>query len=200
MGYPPTTRLPLLTEKNLMTFYNIFAAEHDSIRELLLVLTIICNSIEAGRRVDMCHLDKLHNFIALFIDQYHHRKEDDLLLPAMEAAGFPRYGGMLDAISLDHEMARHYLEGMRQAVAAFRTGDQTALNTFAAQARKYIAITQYNLEQENRLLFLLADRRLTPQQKAQLSHDIDAWDIIPPEEIARQHSSLDFLKGQYLTE
>jgi hemerythrin-like domain-containing protein len=183
-----------------MTVFNTFEEEHDSIRELLIVLTIICNSLDAGRRVESCHLDKLHEFIALFIDKYHHLKEDDLLLPAMEMAGFPRYGGMLDAISLDHQMARKYLQGMRQALESLRTGDQAALEKFVIQARKYVEITQYNLEQENRLLFLLADRRLSPQQKEKLSHDIESWDIVAPEELARQHSSLDFLKNQYLHE
>jgi hemerythrin-like domain-containing protein len=183
-----------------MSLFNTFEEEHDSIRELLIVLTVICNSISAGRMVELCHLDKLNEFISLFIDKYHHRKEDYLLLPAMEMAGFPRYGGMLDAISLDHQMARQYLEGMRQALEALRTGDQAALAKFVAQARKYIEITQYNIEQENRLLFLLADRRLSLQQKEKLSHDIDSWDIIGPEELAQQHSSLDFLKDLYINE
>ncbi len=55
---------------------------------------------------------------------------------------------MLDAISLDHQMARQYLEEMRQALETLRTGNQAALIKFVAHARKYIEITQYNLEQK----------------------------------------------------
>jgi hemerythrin-like domain-containing protein len=183
-----------------MSLFKAFEEEHDSIRELLIVLTVICNGIDAGRTVELCHLDKLNEFISLFIDKYHHQKEDHLLLPAMEMAGFPRYGGMLDAIALDHQLARQYLEEMHQALEAWRLGDQAALVKFVGPARKYIEITQYNLEQENHLLFHLADRRLSLHQKEKLTHDIDAWDIIGPEELARQHSSLDFLKNLYIYE
>ncbi len=55
----------------------------------------ICNSIDAGRIVELCHLNKLNKFISLFIDKNHHSKEDNLLLPAMEMAGFPGMGGCL---------------------------------------------------------------------------------------------------------
>ena len=72
-------------------------------------------------------------FIATFADHNHHGKEEDILFPAMEKAGFPRDGGPVGVMLMEHTQGREYVGAMRLAVARLKNGSPVAAeNEFLA--------------------------------------------------------------------
>ncbi len=71
----------------------------------------------------------------MFADQCHHGKEEDLLFPAMEAAGIPRESGPIGVMLEEHNIGRQYVRGMAEAVSGYRAGETQAGRAFAQNAK-----------------------------------------------------------------
>lgn len=80
--------------------------EHSGIKSMLDILAKVCDRLESGERVDQRHLDKILEFLNVFVDKSHHAKEEDILFPAMERAGIPREGGPIGVMFAEHRLGR----------------------------------------------------------------------------------------------
>jgi len=88
-------------------------AEHEKILILLGILKRICAELEAKRDINLLYLGQVIEFIKIFVDKFHHGKEEDLLFPAMRKAGVRREPGPIGELMIDHSRAA--LRGHRQA-------------------------------------------------------------------------------------
>lgn len=142
--------------------------EHEAILRLIGVLTEIAGRLETGMPVDPDDLDQSLEFIRVFADKCHHAKEEGLLFPEMEKAGVPRDRGPLGVMLAEHELGRKHVEAMARAIPGIRTGDEHAAAAFAAAARGYGDVLVQHIAKEDRVLYPMADARLTEDQQAAL--------------------------------
>jgi hemerythrin-like domain-containing protein len=143
--------------------------EHQAILLMIRILEKIGQKLEAGERVDVSHLEKAVDFIKGFADKCHHAKEEDLLFPAMEKAGIPRTGGPLGVMLNEHVAGRGFVKGMTDAIAGLKKGDKAAGRLFAENAGKYGALLSQHIFKEDRILYPMADARLSAEEQAELS-------------------------------
>ena len=71
----------------------ILIDEHRVIERVLAVLEKAADRLEVDQGVQADYFLNAAEFIKGFADGCHHRKEEGVLFPAMEAAGIPRQGG-----------------------------------------------------------------------------------------------------------
>ncbi len=142
--------------------------EHNGIKRMLRVLGVISARLEAGERVDPSDLDQIIEFIQVFADKCHHGKEEDLLFKAMERAGIPGEGGPIGVMLAEHKIGRGYVKGMSEAAAAYRAGQPGAGVAFAENARNYVALLSQHIAKEDGVLYVMADRALSPHIQAEL--------------------------------
>ncbi len=142
--------------------------EHNGIKRMLRVLEVISGKLDAGERVDPNDLDHIVEFIQIFADKCHHGKEEDLLFKAMEHAGIPCEGGPIGVMLEEHRLGRGYVKGMSEAAAAYRSNQNGAGATFAQNARNYVALLSQHIAKEDGILYVMADRVLTPRTQADL--------------------------------
>ncbi|MBM4388754.1 MAG: hemerythrin domain-containing protein, partial [Deltaproteobacteria bacterium] len=71
----------------------LLSQDHQVILQMLKVIEGMAKRIGSGQDVEIEHLDGVVEFIRAFADKCHHAKEENLLFPAMEAAGIPKDGG-----------------------------------------------------------------------------------------------------------
>ena len=174
--------------------------EHEGIKLMMRILEKLSEKLEAGEDVDAEHLEKIVEFFRIFADRCHHGKEEDILFPAMEAAGIPKEGGPIGVMLLEHDQGRGYVKGMADATAKYKAGDRKAAPVIASNARNYIALLTQHIEKENRVLFPMADSHLSAEKQESI---FEAFEKIEVEKIGvgkheEFHHLLDNLSAVYL--
>jgi hemerythrin-like domain-containing protein len=151
--------------------------EHEGIKLMMHILGKLSGKLEAGEEVDPEHLEKIIEFFRVFADKCHHGKEEDLLFPALEAAGIPREGGPIGAMLLEHDKGRGYIKGMAGAVAKYKGGDPKAAPVIASNARNYIALLTEHIEKENTVLFPMADSHISAEKQESMFEEFEKIEV-----------------------
>lgn len=139
--------------------------EHQGILLMLAILEKVCERMDAGKDADPDHVDRILEFLKVFVDQCHHAKEEDCLFPAMEAAGVPREGGPIGAMLAEHVTGRERIRGMFEAAGSLRRGDRSGAARFTENARSYIELLRSHIDKEDAVLYPIADARLSPEKQ-----------------------------------
>ncbi len=175
--------------------------EHEGIKMALAVLDRLANEIEADRAVSLDDLEQIVDFLKTFVDRCHHGKEEDLLFPALEAAGVPKENGPIGAMLADHTRGREYVRAMNDALAGVGAGAPADRKAFAVAAQGYARLLSDHIEKENNVLFVMAERQLPPEEHTRLAEGFERieQERIGPGVHERYHSMLDRLHDKYLT-
>ncbi len=173
--------------------------EHGGIKIMLRILEQVCRQLEAAGNLNKGHFEGILEFLSVFVDMCHHGKEEELLFPALIAAGVPKEGPVAVLLH-EHEMGRNYVKAMSQAHAAYLAGDRSSSKDIARNARGYIALMKDHIEKENKVLFVTADSRLSEKTQNQL---FEGFEKIEAERIGvgrheEFHDLLEKLSGIYL--
>ena len=122
---------------------------------MLGVMRALATRIEAGGPVPVAELTGILDFLKIFVDKCHHGKEEDILFPALEAAGMPREGGPIGIMLHEHVLGRGLIRDMDAALAG--SADP---RSFVAPALDYIELLTQHIAKENSVLLPIAERLL----------------------------------------
>ena len=142
----------------------VLRKEHEAIVKMLAVTEEVARRLAAGEHVAAETLAGLLEFFRLFADKCHHGKEEDLLFPQLEKKGMPRAGGPLAVMLAEHEQGRALIR-------------QMAGPAWAAAARAYASLLHAHIEKENHVLFVMAERMLTPSEQAELAEGFEKIEV-----------------------
>ena len=175
--------------------------EHQAVKMTLRVLETLCGKMEQhGEAVDVHHIDQLLEFFSVFVDQCHHGKEEELLFPALEAAGVAREGGPIGVMLEEHERGREYVREMKSMLSEYRAGAASGASGFIGEARGYIYLLNQHIDKEDNVLFPLAERQLSEAKKAELAGGFEKIEVdkIGVGRHEAFHKILDQLERAYL--
>ena len=148
---------------------NILMDEHKVIERVIAVLEIAAGKLSAGQPVRPGFFIDASDFIKGFADGCHHKKEEGVLFPAMEAAGVPRDGGPIGVMLGDHEAGRLFNRNMREAAERLATGDKSAGAEIERNALGYARLLRQHIQKENMVLFPMADRVIPVEKQSQVT-------------------------------
>jgi hemerythrin-like domain-containing protein len=141
--------------------------EHEGFRIMLGILEKVCEKLETAGSINKEHFDGILEFLQVFVDKCHHGKEEELLFPALVAAGIPEEGPI--AVMLrEHEMGRGYVRAMSRSYSAYMTGDRSLSKEIIQNGHGYIDLLKSHIEKENNVLFVMADDRLSEKKQEEL--------------------------------
>lgn len=174
--------------------------EHRAVQQAMAILDAICRQIEEGEPFETEHLEQLLDFIRVFTDKCHHGKEEDILFPAMEAAGVPKEAGPIMVMLHEHETMRGYIRGFAEALEQYKGGDESAAEQIVQNVRAYLQWLEGHIDKEENILFSIADAHLDAQQQEQLFREFQE---LEEERIGQGvheqfHETLHTLKDIYL--
>jgi hemerythrin-like domain-containing protein len=107
----------------------------------------------------------------------------------MERAGVPRQNGPINVMLSEHETGRNEVRKMSEAVTRYKKGDSDAGREFAWHGRLYVDLLTQHIDKENKILFPMADQRLTQEQQSEL---LERFDVIEKEKIGEgKHAEFD---------
>lgn len=142
--------------------------DHRVIERVLNALEAGAVRVQTGTAVRAGYFIEVADFIKDFADGCHHRKEEDHLFPAMEEAGFPRFGGPIGVMLAEHDEGRRYTAALRTAAERLDAGDRTAAEALVDSARGYVALLRQHIMKEDNVLFTMAKRALAPETQEAL--------------------------------
>lgn len=150
--------------------------EHSGILIGLEILETVWERMNEGKAVDLDHLHGTVEILTVLNHQCHEVKEEALLFPAMERAGVPRRGGVLDLARLGHCALRSIMLQMGMALQVLQDGDQDARAMFMEASRYYVAILRDHVFQEKDVIFPLAEKVVPGQCLGELAADLEKID------------------------
>ncbi len=176
--------------------------EHRGIELMLRVLEVISLRAEAEEPLEHEDLDGIVDFLTIFADKCHHGKEEDLLFPAMEAAGIPREGGPIGVMLAEHAACRSIVKRLTAAVEEYKAHHGDASARIASAARDYVKLLTQHIRKEERVLYPIAEGKLSTEKDAEL---VEAFEKLEHERIGSGkheefHSLLHHLERAYLEE
>jgi hemerythrin-like domain-containing protein len=143
--------------------------EHRVIEQAMRALEGMCLRMVAGGVVPDEELSKLLDFIRGFADQFHHVKEDTHFFPALERIGIRAENGPLAFLRNEHMAERMLLAELELAVEDLRR-NTAATERFVSAARQFKDHLIGHMQQEESILFRLAEEMLDDRVKDSLSH------------------------------
>ena len=178
----------------------ILKTEHAAITLLLDILEKACETMESGGTVADDDITRMIDFLETFADGCHHRKEEEILFPALEKAGIPREHGPIGVMLAEHDHGRHFVAAMHDDHTRMKAGDGSASRDFVQDARAYRRLLLLHIQKENEVLFPLADRCLETGADAAI---VELFDRVEREEVGAgkheaYHAMLKSLSTAYL--
>lgn len=151
--------------------------DHDDMRTMVAVLIEMANRFEEDEDVPAEDLREMMRYLDVFVTQCHHAKEEQVLFPALEEAGLQREGGPLEIMSAEHELEGNFLAGMRDAVGRYERTDHEAAQAIAQYARDFAALLTRDMDQEDQLIYPLAEQQLPRTRQDQVVAQLDEVEI-----------------------
>jgi hemerythrin-like domain-containing protein len=142
--------------------------EHAAVKDILDIMRAVTRELEAGGRVEAEHLDSIVEFLQVFIDGFHHRKEEDALITALVEAGVPLNDKLIESVLTEHDLARAWTEGLAEGVEDYKQKKASAVPKIAENARYLISLLAEHIKKEDFALFAMAEVVIDPKRQDQL--------------------------------
>lgn len=174
-------------------------AEHEGILRMLAVLTNMAARWERGQAPDPGRAGQAIEFLQVFADRCHHGKEEDVLFPALEAAGMPRDGGPIGVMLHEHTLGRGHIGGMAAALSTLPASGAGGWEAFFAASGAYVELLTQHIAKENQVLFVMAERLLGEEALIAMLEPFERVETerIGPGRHEAFHALLDALEAEY---
>lgn len=163
-----------------MTATEVLKHEHKIVLLILGAAKREAQFIQDTGRMDSEKLDKILDFLKIFVDQCHHGKEEEYLFPKMHEKGMADDRGPIAVMLQEHERGRQRVKAIGEALTQAKAGDSRAKETLAVNLCAYIEHLQTHIDKENNVLFPMADQLFTPEDQRAL---VEAFEKHEAEEI-----------------
>ncbi len=135
--------------------------EHRTIERVIDALVAFAGDARRRRVTAREELSLFVGFLQQFADGIHHGKEEHVLFQALLDHGFPREGGPVAMMLLEHARGRALVEVLDRAAAPSATPwDDDDRRTVEEAARAYAALLHAHIHKEDAILYPMAEQHL----------------------------------------
>lgn len=143
---------------------DVLRQEHQTIKGALGFAEKIAAKMNRDEVTPSEGVQRLMEFIRLFVEPCHHSKEEKILFPLLEKKGIPVNGGPLGVMLMEHERARVLIEEMSAAAGNGLAPDSA--KRWMGAAWDYSDLMFDHFYKEEEMLFKMADRVLNEEEQA----------------------------------
>lgn len=150
-------------------------SEHRVIERACDALVAFTDEVRRGSD-DKAELARFVRFIREFADAAHHGKEENILFQAMIDAGFPRDGGPVAVMLMEHDEGRTHVRALAelaQQEAPWSAQDRQAI---AEEGMGYASLLRGHIHKEDSILYPMAEQRLPGSVLSRVDEDCAAFD------------------------
>lgn len=146
----------------------VLEEEHRVIEGMAASLALVGEDIEKGKSVESKTLHILAQFLEVFVNQCHHRKEEAYLFGMLEKKGVPAGGCPLAVLNHEHEKLRALVSQFADSVEMYIATGGAARLALIKTIHSLLELLPGHIWKENYLLFPLAEKVLTPEEHESL--------------------------------
>jgi hemerythrin-like domain-containing protein len=142
--------------------------EHGTIMKMLAVLQKFfakSMDLKGGQAKD---LETLIEFFEIYVDRYHHGKEEQHLFPALSLARIPDIDSLIKSLIEDHYQARKEMEQVKSHAEAIHSYSEDAPGEFTEAAQRYVELVRKHIRKENSELLPLIEEKLSEVERLQM--------------------------------
>lgn len=174
--------------------------EHRAIKKMLDIMGVISQKLENGESVATSDLDAIIDFIHLFTDKCHHGKEEDILFPALVAAGVAKEGGLIEVLLFEHEQGRQYINQIAGDIELYKTGNNKVASEVSKLITQYTNMLIEHIHKEDTDLYPMSDYRLSQEKQQQLLSEFERLEqeVIGPGKHEALHEQLHQFQEKYI--
>jgi hemerythrin-like domain-containing protein len=157
----------------------ILMEEHRVIERVLNALDRATNRLSRGEEVYLRFFTGTGVFIKAFTDGCHHKKEEEVLFPALVASGLSKDTGPIAVMLAEHQEGRRLAQDIRQATERFQAGDVRMREALVQNSKAYIKLLHQHIAKEDKVLFPMADKLIPSEQQEQILKGYEKYDHDP---------------------
>ena len=152
--------------------------EHRTIERAIDALVAFADEIRRKPTDDKEELARFVKFIREFADGHHHGKEEDILFAAMVEAGFPREGGPIAVMLMEHDQGRRHVRELAELAAQAEPWTVDDRQRLAEAAYGYGELLRQHIHKEDAILYPMAEQRLPPEVQGRVDADCQRYEEI----------------------
>lgn len=145
--------------------------EHQNILQVIDIVLEECNSLEAGKDLNIDFFTKVVGFIKNYADGYHHAKEENILFKAMLKNAEDMHCNPIPVMLHEHDAGRKFVA---ELVLALTKSDKSLL---VENARGYCYLLQNHIYKEDNILYPMAEEAVSETQKQEVANQYEAVDL-----------------------
>ena len=143
-----------------MKAIQVLMDEHIVIGQVIKAMETAAGRLSSGEELRPAFFLNAALFIKNYADGCHHRKEEDILFAAMNAAGDPDIIGPVAVMHDEHVQAREFAAAMKAAAEGWEKGAMHNRSVVAHNALGYARLLYYHIQKEDKLLFPMAEKTI----------------------------------------
>ncbi len=129
----------------------IMEEEHLVGKRIVMASSKIAGMIAENKTVPSSALGNLVFLLKNFVEPYHHKKEENILLPFALSRGYPK--NKAEWIMLEHNQGRAYFNAIDIAFQRIQNGDNIALNDLKLNLEGFVSLyKQHGAREDNEFL------------------------------------------------
>jgi hemerythrin-like domain-containing protein len=173
-------------------------SEHVAVGRMPAIVSVMAGRVQGGEPVDAADVDAVVEFLRVFVDKCHHTKEEQLLFPAMRAAGTSAEDTIVRLLD-DHVHGREFVGSIAAASGRLAEGDQSAAGELTRAMTGYTELLHAHIRREENDCFDVADRELADGVQEEL---LEGYERVEQEVVGggvheRFHALIDRLGHTY---
>lgn len=149
--------------------------EHDSIKLMLDIMKNISESIKAKNVFYTIDVEKIVDFLFVYIDQCHRLKEEKIFYPAFTSNNIQVDHDPADLIN-DHILGNNYLKEIICCVENCKIGSSFNCDKIADCMNNYVHLIQLHMQKEEKIYFSIAEKVLSKEIQNEISEQFKTID------------------------
>lgn len=151
----------------------VLMEEHRLIERVLVALEKAARRLDSGEAIRPDFFIEASEFFKGFTDGCHHKKEENVLFPAMVKGGLSYQFGPVAVMLSEHDEGRTYNNGLRLAAERMQSEESNAKTQVMQHALNYVTLLKQHITKEDNVLFPMADQVIPTFKHAQIYEDFD---------------------------
>ena len=175
-------------------------SEHVGVGRMLDIMDAMAERARAGEPLDAHDLADTVEFLRVFVDRCHHTKEEELLFPAIRAAGIASAEETIVVLLAEHTQGRAAVALISSAAERVAHDSESASSALSTAIPGYTRLLRDHIRREESDCFDVADRELPGDVQESL---VEGYDRIERDVVGHGvheafHALLDRLAKTYL--
>ena len=172
--------------------------EHRLIERVLNALESCVQAMEDGKPVERTTIGDFADFFANFADKCHHAKEEDRLFATLVERGFPKEGGPVGVMLMEHDQGRTHVGALRRIGQGSGSLTAAERHEVVDHALAYIPLLRQHIMKEDRVLYPMAMQAIPAADFDQMMKDFEEYERrVMGTEHERYHALADTLAASF---